>query len=140
MARIKIDKTFLSLAVGVFTALMVIYFTYELWFNPVEFTSKFAPPLAVVDYGTLVRARWISNRILPYGIVMLLAVFRKEYKVAGYLLLLRFGVDLMDASVLALSLMNNHPHGNDAVRVMLGAAFLAVLNLLSAIHLIRKSA
>jgi hypothetical protein len=75
MARIKIDKTFLSSAVGVFTALMIIYCTYELWFNPVEFTGKFAPPLAVVDYGTLVRARWISNRIFPYGIVMLIAVF-----------------------------------------------------------------
>jgi hypothetical protein len=138
MAGLKIDKTFLALAVGVFTALMVIYFTYELWVNPVEFTSKFAPPLAVVDYGTLVRARWISNRIFPYGIVMLIAVFRKEYKVVGYLLLLRFGVDFMDGSVLALSLTNNHPHGLDAVRVMVGAYMLSVLNLLAGIHLIRK--
>lgn len=137
MAKLKINATVLALAVGVFTALMVWWFTYNLWFNPVHFTENFAPPLAVVDYGSNVRARWIANRIFPYGAVMLLAVFLKEYKVVGYLLLLRFGVDIFDGFVLTLAYLNN-AHSPAMIRTMIGAYFLSILNLIAGIYLIRK--
>ena len=134
----RIDKTFLSLLFGVLIALVVGWFSYQLWFNPVVFTEGFAPPLAVVDYGSLIRARWIANRILPWSVVLLLTIFLKEYRAAGYLLLMRVGVDFFDAFVMTLSLMNGHPHGNKAVWVGIGAYILTVVNTLAAVHLIRK--
>lgn len=129
--------TILALAVGVFTAGMVGWFTYNLWFNHVSFSENFAPPLAVVDYGSSVRARWIANRIIPYGVVMLIAVFLKEYRVVGYLLLLRVGVDIFDGFVLTLANMNNvsSPAMN---KTMIGAYLLSLPCLVGGIYLVRK--
>jgi hypothetical protein len=135
---IKIDKTFLSLLFGVLIALVVGWFSYQLWFNPIAFTEGFAPPLAVVDYGSLIRARWIANRILPWSVVLLLTIVIKEYRAAGYLLLMRVGVDFFDAFVMTLALMNGHPHGNKAFWIMVGAYILTIVNAMAAVYLIRK--
>ncbi len=132
-----INGTVLACFVGVFTAIMVSWFTYNLWFNHIAFTEHFAPPLAVVDYGSEVRARWIANRIFPYGVVMLIAVFLKEYKVVGYLLVLRFGVDIFDGFVLTLA--NMHDVDSPAMnKTMIGAYILSVFNLIAGLYLIRK--
>lgn len=134
-----INKRSLAVALGVFTALMVIYFTYELWCNPIQFVDKFAPPLDKVDYGTLIRARWIANRILPYGIVMIACAIKKEYRLIGILLIMRFGVDVLDGFVLTLSLLNN-VHGTGTPQVMWGAYVLSVFNLMAGIYLVRQPA
>jgi hypothetical protein len=127
----------LAVAVGIFTAVMVLYFTYCLWTDPVSFTAKYAPPLNHVDYGTLIRSRWVANRILPYGIVMLFVVLKKQWRLAGILLVMRFGVDLLDGFVLTLGLMNG-AHGNSTNQVMYGAYFLSILNLIAGIFLLRQ--
>ncbi|MGH2553253.1 MAG: hypothetical protein ACRDEB_06020 [Chitinophagaceae bacterium] len=129
--------TNLSLFVGVFTAGMVGWFTYNLWFNHVSFSEHFAPQLAVVDYGSNVRARWIANRIIPYGVVMLVAVLLKEYKVVGYLLLMRVGVDIFDGFVLTLSYFNN-ANSPDMNKTMIGAYLLSLPCLFGGWYLIRK--
>ncbi|HEV2991437.1 MAG TPA: hypothetical protein VG759_23580 [Candidatus Angelobacter sp.] len=133
----KINARFLAVAVGVFTGVMVLYFTFELWTNPVEFTGKFAPPLATVDYGTLIRSRWVANRIAPYGIVMLICALKKQYRLIGILLVMRFGVDLLDGFVLTLGLMHG-VHGTATNTTMYGAYFLCILNIIAGIYLLRQ--
>ena len=137
MAKFKITGTSLAVFVGIFTAIMVSWFTYNLWFNAVSFSEHFAPPLKVVDYGSDVRARWIANRIFPYGVVMLIAAFMKEYRVIGFLLVLRFGVDIFDGFVLTLA--NLHEVDSPAMnKTMIGAYILSVFNLVAGLYLIRK--
>jgi len=136
MATLRSIAPFLATAIGVLTALMVLVFSYLLWFDH-SFTHNFAPPLSEIDYGSVVRDRWIANRILPYGVVMLIAAFLKEYKVIGYLLLMRFGVDLFDGLVLTLAYFNDAATPA-MLRTMAGAYFLAVLNLIAGVYLVRK--
>lgn len=126
-----------SVAVGLFTGVIVLYFSYQLWVNPTEFVGRFAPPLAEVDYGSLIRARWIANRILPYGLVMLWAAYKKDYRIVGGLLLLRAGVDILDGLVLTLAMINN-ALGTQTALVMSAAYGLTVLNLIAAIYLLRR--
>lgn len=134
----KINARFLAVAVGVFTGVMVLYFSYALWTDPVPFTGKFAPPLDKVDYGTLIRARWVANRILPYGVVMLFLALKKQYRLIGILLIMRFGVDLLDGFVLTLGLMHG-VHGTATNTTMYGAYFLSILNLMAGTYLLRQT-
>jgi hypothetical protein len=136
MANLKRIATWLSVAVGVFTALMVLYFSYALWFDH-SFTHQFAPPLDVIDYGSFIRDRWIANRILPYGVVMIVAAVLKEYRVIGYLLLMRFGVDIFDGFVITLAYVNDAA-SPAMLRTMAGAYFLSLLNLAAGTHLVRR--
>ncbi len=83
--------------------------------------------MAATDFGTLMAVKFIGNRNVSTGLLILAFFFLRQHRALGILLLVRGLVDLFDAIWLTMALRQGAVNAG-TLPTLIGASVLTVLN------------
>lgn len=106
------------------------------WFDSVRFTQEAGIALGATDFGTLMAVKFIGNRNVSTGLLILALLFMRQHRALGALLLVRGLIDLFDAAWLGMALQQGVVNAG-TLPTLIGACVLTVLNLVSGLYLAR---
>ena len=106
------------------------------WLDSVRFAQGADIALGATDFGALMAVKFIGNRNVSTGLLILVLFFKKQHHALGALLLVRGPIDLIDAVWPGTALRQDSVNAA-TLRTLMGACVLSVLNLVSGLYLAR---
>jgi hypothetical protein len=128
------NKLSLARSYGLIVGLIALVLGSLAWFDSVRFTQEAGIALGATDFGTLMAVKFIGNRNVSTGLLILAFFFMKQHRALGALLLVRGLIDLFDAFWLGMALQQGAVNAG-TLPTLLGACVLTVLNFLSGVYL-----
>lgn len=128
------NKLSLARGYGLIVGLIALVLGSLAWFDSVRFTQEAGIALGATDFGTLMAVKFIGNRNVSTGLLILAFFFMKQHRALGALLLVRGLIDLFDAFWLGMALQQGAVNAG-TLPTLLGACVLTVLNFLSGVYL-----
>ncbi|MDP2417563.1 MAG: DUF4267 domain-containing protein [Hydrogenophaga sp.] len=128
------NRLFLARGYGLIVGLIALALGSLAWFDSVRFTQEAGIVLGATDFGTLMAVKFIGNRNVSTGILILILFFMKEHRALGALLLVRGLIDLFDAFWLGMALRQGAVNAG-TLPTLMGACVLTVLNFVCGLYL-----
>jgi hypothetical protein len=128
------DKLLLARGYGLVVGLMALALGSLAWFDSVRFTQEAGIALGATDFGTLMSVKFIGNRNVSTGVLILALFFMKQHRALGVLLLVRALIDLFDAMWLGLAIRQGAANAG-TLPTLMGAGVLTVLNFVCGVFL-----
>lgn len=122
---------------GLIVGLIALILGLLAWFDSVRFTQEAGIALGATDFGTLMAVKFIGNRNVSTGVLILALFVMKQHRALGALLLVRGLIDLFDALWLGMALRQGAVNAG-TLPTLLGACVLMVLNFVSGIYLWKR--
>jgi hypothetical protein len=130
------NKQFFARGYGLIVGLIALALGLLAWFDSVRFTQEAGIALGATDFGTLMSVKFIGNRNVSTGALILILLFLKQHRALGALLLVRGLIDLFDAIWLGMALQQGAINAG-TLPTLMGACVLAVLNFISGVYLVK---
>ena len=128
------NKLLLARGYGLIVGLVALALGSLAWFDSVRFTQEAGIAIGATDFGTQMAVKFIGNRNVSTGVLILVLFFMKQHRSLGALLLVRALIDLFDAFWLGMALRQGAVN-DGTLPTLMGACVLTVLNLVSGIYL-----
>jgi hypothetical protein len=130
------NKLLLARGYGLVVGLIALALGLLAWFDSVRFTQEAGIALGATDFGTLMSVKFIGNRNVSTGALILILLFMKQHRALGALLLVRGLIDLFDAFWLGMALQQGFVNAG-TLPTLVGACVLTVLNFISGLYLVK---
>lgn len=130
------DKLLLARGYGLLVGLIALGLGSLAWFDSIRFTQEAGIALGASDFGTLMAVKFIGNRNVSTGVLIVVLFWMKQHRALGVLLLVRGLIDLFDALWLGMALRHGAVNAG-TLPTLWGACVLTVLNFLCGFYLAR---
>ena len=130
------NRLFLARGYGLIVGLIALVLGSLAWFDSVRFTQEAGIALGATDFGTLMAVKFIGNRNVSTGVLILILFFMKQHRALVALLLVRGLIDLFDAFWLGMALQQGAVNAG-TLPTLMGACVLTVLNFVSGLYLVK---
>ena len=122
---------------GLIVGLIALALGLLAWFDSVRFAEEAGIAISAVDFGTLMAVKFIGNRNVSTGLVIVVLFLWQRNRALGAVLMLRGCIDLFDGVWLVLALTHDAANSG-TVPTLVGASVLVLVNFGCGIVLERK--